>query len=66
MFIVLYYFYYLLSSVFLRVEVLEALFGLEQGWEINRRINYQLINSRGVTIYIVTLDIIIICIYIIN
>ena len=30
------------------VEVPEVLFGVEQGWETNREINYQLINSRGV------------------
>jgi hypothetical protein len=34
---------------FLGVEVLEVLFGVEQGWETNHGINYQLINSHGVT-----------------
>jgi hypothetical protein len=34
---------------FLGVEVPEVLFRVEQGWETNRIINYQLINSRGVT-----------------
>jgi hypothetical protein len=40
----------LLSTLcFLGVEVSEVLFGVEQGWEMNRGINYQLINSRGIT-----------------
>ena len=35
---------------FLGVKVSEVLFGVEQGWETNCEINYQLINSRGITI----------------
>jgi hypothetical protein len=35
---------------FLGVEVPEVLFGVEQGWETNHEINYQLINSQGVTV----------------
>jgi hypothetical protein len=35
---------------FLGVEVSEVLFGVEQGWETNRGINYYLINSRGITL----------------
>jgi hypothetical protein len=34
---------------FLGVEIPNVLFEMEQGWETNRRINYQLINSQGVT-----------------
>ena len=35
---------------FLRVEVQEVLFGVEQGWETNRGMNYQLINSWRITV----------------
>ena len=35
---------------FSEVEVPEVLFGVEQGCETNRKINYQLINYRGVTV----------------
>jgi hypothetical protein len=35
---------------FLGVEVSEVLFGVEQGWEMNREINYQLINFWAVTV----------------
>ena len=28
------------------------MFGVEQGWETNRVINYKLINSRGITVCI--------------
>ena len=31
---------------------MEILLGVEQGWEMNRRINYQLINSRCITSYV--------------
>jgi hypothetical protein len=37
---------------FLGVEVPEVLFGVEQGWEMNCEINYQLINSQGITVCI--------------
>jgi hypothetical protein len=50
MFIVLYLLLLLNILYFLGVEVPKVLFGVEQGWETNHGINYQLINSRGVTI----------------
>jgi hypothetical protein len=28
------------------------MFGMEQGWETNRKINYQLINSWGITLHV--------------
>jgi hypothetical protein len=45
----------LLSSLcFLGVKVPEVLFEVEQGCETNHGINYQLINSRGITVGIRT------------